>query len=130
MIVKVKCWNNDLKMWDECAYPLFKGMNPCEIIGFQDNEGSDKLIEDGHSVLLYSGLKDSKAKELYEDDICKSSIYEDELFIVKYSETSGQWFLYLLQNGTVMNNVKSLNWESAGHIERIGSKNENPELIK
>jgi len=52
MIVKVKCWNNDLKMWDECAYPLFKGMNPCEIIGFQDNEGSD----------LYSGLNDLKQK--------------------------------------------------------------------
>jgi len=29
-----------------------------------------------------------------------------------------------------MNNVRLLNWEVTSHIERIGSKNENPELIK
>lgn len=126
-IIKVKCWNNEVKDWEECAYPLFKGMNPCEIIGFQDVDGSDKLIEDGHAVVLYSGMDDKNDVELFEDDICK---YDDELSVLKYDKNLGQWMLHILKDGIILNNVRFLNHESARSIERVSSLYENKELIK
>lgn len=86
-MIKIRCWNNDLKEWDKCAYPIFKGMNPCEVIGFQDNEGSDKLIEDGHDVVLYTGVKDKNGNEIYQGDILEfTSMGKTFREVIEYSE--------------------------------------------
>lgn len=81
-MIKVKCWNDETKEWEVCAYPLFKGMNPCEIIGYQDEDGSDKLIEDGHVVVLYSGVNDRYDNEIYAGDIVKHGNVRGEVVFV------------------------------------------------
>lgn len=127
MSIKCKCWNAELKVWDECAYPLFKGMNPVEIIGFQDNDGNEKLIKDGNAVVLFSGIKDSKDKEIYENDICEDYL-EDKKYVVKYSVNFGQWFLHEVIDGIIMNNVRYLTKDTATHLNNTGNIYENPEL--
>lgn len=93
MDVKVKCWNAELCEWDECAYPIFEGMNPLKIIGFQDSNNIERLVSDGHQVVLYTGLNDIHGNEIYDKSIVdikghpfEGSIDIDGRYEVGYNE--------------------------------------------
>lgn len=77
-MIKMRCWNGELKKWDDCAYPIHNGMNPLEVIGFLDDNDHEQLIGDeGNAVVLFTGVKDRKGKEIYVGDTFK----DDENFI-------------------------------------------------
>ena len=89
MNIKMKCYNKELRKWDECAYPVFKGLNPLEVIGFHDENGNEQLIEDGSSVKLFTGVHDLRNDEIYDGDILKSN-YNGMLFVA-YLSQDGIW---------------------------------------
>lgn len=81
MKIKMKCYNKELGKWDECSYPIFKGLNPVEVIGFQDENGNEQLIENGNAVKLFTGSHDRYNKEIYDGDVLKSPYNNGMLFV-------------------------------------------------
>lgn len=88
--IKLKCWNNELENWDECAYPLFEGLNPCKVIGFQDDKGYELLIKDGHVVELFTGLKDVNKNEAYNNDVVVL-VGTNLEYLITYNEDGARW---------------------------------------
>lgn len=83
MELKLKCWNSEVNAWEECAFPLFKGMNPLNIIGFQDKDYNERLIKDGNKVVLSIGIPDSSSNDIFQEDIVSlhvKDVKENDLF--------------------------------------------------
>ena len=119
-------WNVDNQQYDPCFYLLTEGGKHAKIIGIQDNECLEQLIEADECVIeQYIERKDRNGREIYEGDIIKAFngritgkiIYEK------------RWSRY---------GVRQSNGESWGFgsgflepkdIEVIGNIHENPELM-
>lgn len=93
---------------------------------FQDVIESDDFV-----VQQYTGLKDSKGKEIYEGDIVQYNVgssYENMSFIVQWSGDSLGYILQS-QSGDVLTNSWTPNGNRFNFIKLKGNIFETPELL-
>jgi len=90
------------------------------------NDGVADFGSGGYGVLMqYTGLKDSKGKEIYEGDIVNFVTYEEEkLEVYWYNETCGWQMKRIVGSGTMF--IPNY----TDYLEVIGNIYENPELLE
>ncbi|SNU09713.1 phage uncharacterized protein TIGR01671 [Streptococcus equinus] len=104
---------------------------------FIDNEfliisdGMDFYTNDEFKLMQFTGLKDKNGKEIYEGDIIKCSDGHDYYFgVVAYDKDYGN-FGVSEDNDEDMDPFGYLfEWKNVEELEVVGSKYENPELLK
>ena len=92
----------------------------------------------GRNSLEYTGLKDSKGVEIYEGDVLKYSIYDEERTgVIKYEDKWAQFYLSTKNKygvGVGLTSVHSWYYNNSDNdetdVEIIGNIYENPELLQ
>lgn len=125
--IKFRCWNGELKKWDECPYPIFEGLNPTKIIGFLDIDGNQQLLEDGSGLVQYTGLKDKNGVEIYEGDVIFVPAWNREYKIVF---EAGMFRARNLSHGWSENKVSLATFKGEINCEVIGNIYEHPHLLE
>lgn len=114
--IKFRCWDGEkMRIGDE-------GFNhdTCKMLG--------SAYGVGWPIMQYTGLLDSKGKEIWEGDICKVHDFEVEITEIRWYE-EGAGFAGLNRN---MDNKLGNPWVgiSPNHFEIIGNIYEHPHLLQ
>jgi len=109
---------------DECENEMLYGDRFC----FSDHAPINDLFADKSFVAMqFTGLTDKNGKEIYEGDVLKINLYDDE-WVTKVRD----------YNGTLVIDVEGCDWNTTAlsflddeaETEVIGNIYENPELLK
>jgi uncharacterized phage protein (TIGR01671 family) len=112
--IKFKAWESGQKV----VHPPF-GL-------FMIPKWTEPLTNDnGVKVMQFTGLKDKGGRDIYEGDICRHRLYENEAYRIFEVEYVDGGFRY---SGRSDNHWFTLN--TGANFEVIGNIYENPELLK
>lgn len=78
-------------------------------------------------IMQFTGLRDHKGREIYEGDIVKACIYNDEtpqILTVKYEDCA-----FIIDYQDSESDVCNIGW-FVGNVEVIGNIYENPKLLE
>jgi hypothetical protein len=125
--IKFRAWNCETKQFDPCFYFLTEGDGITnKIIGIEDDNWNEQLIEDGAVILQqYTGLKDKNGREIYEGDILR--FRTGTLGIVTYQE---QGFIWQSTPQDLHNPGGHFAGKWQADFEVVGNFFENPELLE
>ena len=139
--LKFRVWNNEIKKYDPCFYPIFsysynselkEKTGYCQIIGMHDDNNHEQLIEDNMvNFEEYIGRKDNNGKEIYRGDIVEiefTYIFGELLKRrgeIKYSNKYAQYYIKIYNDDYLSQLDFNFIFES---IKIIGNINENFKL--
>ena len=137
MIPKFRAWDKDKKWMVYDVQDAYDGMwserNSDEINDYYGYASTFQSFTDEESFnfMQYTGLKDEKGIEIYEDDIVRVT---DDDGSTDFADGGigtvggmGDLFMWYI-NGEVQNGLYDI--EMTAYIEVIGNKYENPELLE
>jgi len=80
------------------------------------------------ALMQYTGLKDRNGAKIFEGDIVKAWMYDDEFHILKIYFEDGAFLIDFQDSDS---DLTTIGWfiENGGNVEIIGNIYENPELL-
>lgn len=131
--IKFRAWNKDEIDWEPVPFIITEGLNPTKIIGFLDENEGQCLLEDGHAIVQYTGLKDKNGREIYEGDIYSYELYKVFVSGGNVEESTGKGFdVVEYKDGAFYHGDELLAdvIEYDALLEYEGNIYENPELLE
>ena len=125
--IKFRAWNCETKRYDPCFYLLSEGDGIInEIIGIEDDNGNEQLIEHGEVILQqFTGLKDKDGREIYEGDIV---FIDDSIGKIGWNNEALCFCIYFLMEDGGFDDERLCDYIK--DIEVIGNIYENPDLLE
>ena len=125
--VDSKLYKNSNKFY--CGLEFFGG-DDIRIEYYWNDNGDEIFAEDvdesKFAVNQFTGLKDSKGTEIYENDIVE---FEGGVFLVAHDDEDACYVLQTMRRGELKND-RNLNGHAASVCKIIGNIYENPELLE
>lgn len=123
--IKFRVWDNTIEKFLD--YPCY--FNHLNFNEFTCFDWWFKCDEEDTTVQQFTGLKDSKGKDIYEGDVVKALSSDNKyLSIVEWDFREGRWGFYAIRSDKMPYNY-NLTYGCSGW-EVVGNIFENPELLK
>ena len=123
--IKFKLWNNKQKEMQGTKVTNFFSLRCDGKVNFNSNMVTDKDM----ILLQFTGLLDSKGKEIYEGDIIRLDCGDERMYIVEYIINPNQSMCGFYLKRIIDSEVYSFGSFNVG-IKVIGNIWENKELLK